>query len=300
MCDTYANYMCQQLFPATIQPQRIRLLVALAPHFTAVARDRRGTHSLQALLIRIDSDEERDILRLSVSGKTTLLALDCHATHVLQQVLTSLGVFHVSTVMSEIVASLPLLAVDQFGLGVVKRAIALAESSGSVIQLGNRIDESLFQLVEDAFGNYAVQHAIENWSRVLGSAGSVIAKRMANRLAERIVALSSHKFASNVAEAIIRVGDSQLKLNVVKAFAQNPEVIASLMKSPFPVFVVTTALKFCVDPNLSQIVLGFIASNLKGIHPSMVANPDVKNRPKWEKLIRSIEWGPPTSTSDKR
>lgn len=287
MCDTYANYMCQQLFPSTSVTQRIKLLYSLIPCFSAVARDRRGTHSLQALLTHVDSDDERHLVARAVRGKAINLALDCHATHVLQQVLSCLGHL-VTPLMSEIVAGLGVLAVDQFGLGVVKRAIVIAESCGFAVLLGSRLDDSLFQLVEDAYGNYSVQHAIENWSKVPGSSGCAMARKMAMRLADRIVALSSHKFASNVAEAIIRVGDVALRTRVVKSLLVNPETIGMMMRSPFPVFVVSTALKYCPDVQLGQEVMSLIAKHLPRVQH------EVKNRPKWEKLARgSSKWDPP-------
>jgi len=218
--------------------------------------------------------------------------MDCHATHVLQQALSSLAPDHVSGIYEEIVANAIVLSVDQFGLGVVKRAIALAESCGFAASLGSKLDHSLFQLVEDAYGNYAVQHAIEHWSRLPTSPGAQAARKMSARLADRILNLSTHKFASNVAEAVIRVGDPQLRCKVIKALIQSPETLLSLMKSPFPVFVVTTALKYCQNAHLAQTLVTLISVNLaKG-------GQDVKNRTKWEKLEqRKCEWEPPKSVN---
>ena len=289
MCDTYANYMCQQLFPCTSVTQRIKILYSLTPCFAAVARDRRGTHSLQALLTLVDCDEERELVCRAVRGKAIQLALDCHATHVLQQVLSCLGPNLVCGLMSEIVSGLGILAIDQFGLGAVKRAIALAESCGFAVLLGSRLDDSLFQLVEDAYGNYSVQHAIENWSKSPGSAGFPMARKMTLRLADRLISLSSHKFASNVAETIIRVSDAALRYKLVKSLVVNPETIAVMMRSPFPVFVVSTALKYCPDAQLGLEVTSLISKHL-----ARLQQPEVKNRAKWEKLARGCsKWDPP-------
>jgi hypothetical protein len=210
----------------------------------------------------------------------------------MQQVLTSLAPSHVSGIFSEIVASTNILAVDQFGLGVVKKAIALAEACGFSSALGSRLDASLFQLVEDAYGNYAVQHAVEHWSVSVGAQAS---KRMANRLTDRIISLASHKFASNVAEAIIRVGDPQLRLKVMKTLVHSQETIEVLMRSPFPVFVVSTALRYCPSPQLAQTLIDLISACLAN------DRQEIKNRPKWEKLVQtSTKWEPPCCDEKQR
>jgi len=112
---------------------------------------------------------------------------------------------------------------------------------------------------------------------------------MSMRLADRIISLASHKFASNVAEAVIRVGDARIHAKVVKAFVQSPETISVLMKSPFPVFVVATALKFCPNPQMAQSLPSLISR-------SLAKSQEVKNRQKWEKLVQGVscEWQPPS------
>jgi len=50
MCDKYANYLCSQVFVASDQRYRRRLLGKILPNIKEIACDKRGTHALQALI----------------------------------------------------------------------------------------------------------------------------------------------------------------------------------------------------------------------------------------------------------
>lgn len=57
MCDKYGNYLCSQVFVASGQRYRRRLLGKILPKITTIACDKRGTHALQALIQVLGSGE---------------------------------------------------------------------------------------------------------------------------------------------------------------------------------------------------------------------------------------------------
>merc|ERR1719502_1543632 len=58
MCDTYGNYLCQQLFQACSAELRLQILERLMPCAREISCDRRGTHALQALMgVAMTKDE---------------------------------------------------------------------------------------------------------------------------------------------------------------------------------------------------------------------------------------------------
>lgn len=89
MLDPYANYMFQTLAQSCSSEQRYLLLqkvefpavtmghyyiVQIAPLMPKVACDRKGTHSLQALISIINRDEEEKLIEENLSDYVTMLS----------------------------------------------------------------------------------------------------------------------------------------------------------------------------------------------------------------------------------
>ncbi|EER01541.1 hypothetical protein Pmar_PMAR000231 [Perkinsus marinus ATCC 50983] len=138
MCDTYANYMCQQLFQVSSASQRIALLRNVLENIVYISQDRRGTHSLQALIACMQTPQEHALLAETLHGNVNKMALDVHATHVLQQTITKctpdgpgkeyshLPMADFGFIFDDIYRNLEALAGDPNGLGVVKKCISHA------------------------------------------------------------------------------------------------------------------------------------------------------------------------------
>jgi len=74
MLDSYANYMFQTLAQSCSSEQRYYLLQKLAPSMIRVARDRKGTHSLQAIVSLINRDVEDKLIKQTLEGHVFELA----------------------------------------------------------------------------------------------------------------------------------------------------------------------------------------------------------------------------------
>ena len=290
MCDTYANYMCQQLFQAASANQRLRLLTHLSPRFVEVARDRRGTHSLQALISHISTTEEEAVLADTIRGKIEMISLDVHATHVLQQAIScclakSAPRRHLDFVFEEVATSMDRLAVDPNALGVVKRCITHSQSRGYAKILAEKLDKYMFIFVENPYANYAVQHALETWSASKDESVVDLAQTLVLKLEDKIAPMALHKFASNVAEMAIKSSRPATRRTLIESLHYDDDArILSLMRSPFGVFVVGTAIKYADDLNQSHGLTMAVYRNMKKL-------PDGRNRNKWEKLLNDCNQG---------
>jgi hypothetical protein len=285
MCDTYANYMCQQLFQAASANQRLRLLTRLSPRFAEVARDRRGTHSLQALISHISTVEEEDLLAATLEGQIVPIALDVHATHVLQQAISCClaksvsGSRRLDFVFTDVSKNISRLAVDPNALGVVKRCITHSQARGFAPLLADQIDHFMFEFVENPYANYAVQHALETWSASNDGSIRQLSENLILKLNDKIAPMALHKFASNVAEMAIKSSDSRVRYGLIGSLHyEDDSRMLSLMRSPFGVFVVGTAIKHADDLSQGHALTMAICRNLKKL-------PDGRNKSKWEKLL---------------
>jgi len=61
MSDVYGNYMCQTLFQSCSANQRLILLEGMRNEMITVARNPRGTHSLQTVIRLANLPEEEAV-----------------------------------------------------------------------------------------------------------------------------------------------------------------------------------------------------------------------------------------------
>jgi len=74
MLDPYANYMFQTLAQSCSSEQRYHLLQKIAPSMVKIACDRKGTHSLQAVISLINRDVEDRLIEETLNGHVVDLA----------------------------------------------------------------------------------------------------------------------------------------------------------------------------------------------------------------------------------
>ena len=75
MLDPYANYMFQTLAQSCSSEQRYQLLQKIAPSMVKIACDRKGTHSLQAIVSLINRDVEDRLIKDTLDGHVLELTL---------------------------------------------------------------------------------------------------------------------------------------------------------------------------------------------------------------------------------
>ncbi|EER17673.1 Suppressor protein MPT5, putative [Perkinsus marinus ATCC 50983] len=243
MCDTYANYMCQQLFQVSSAGQRIALLRNVLENVVYISQDRRGTHSLQALIACMQTPQEHALLAETLHDNVIRMALDVHATHVLQQTISKctpcgpgkeyshLPMADFGFIFDDIYRNLEALAGDPNGLGVVKKCITHAPwyDDGSYVEkYKSKMLNKLQYFVENPYANYAVQHALEIW-------GPEVCTDIIIKISESIIAMAIHKFASNVVETALKVSPDDMR-----------------KEGWYGVFVMSTALRLAPTTELCE------------------------------------------------
>ena len=61
MVDNYGNYFCQKLLLSCSPTQRLNLLKEIRDEVLFVCQDKKGTHTIQAIIDLINKEEEEDI-----------------------------------------------------------------------------------------------------------------------------------------------------------------------------------------------------------------------------------------------
>ena len=84
-----------------------------------VARDRKGTHSLQAIVSLINRDVEDKLIKQTLEGHVFELAFDAQATHLIQKLITSISINNIGFIYEPIIQRFVEVANNSFGLCVV-------------------------------------------------------------------------------------------------------------------------------------------------------------------------------------
>jgi hypothetical protein len=263
---------------------RCAILERLLPCAREIACDRRGTHSLQALVGVAVTPKERMIVqqgmqRISVTlnGSPNVplvvaLAFDVHGTHVVQRILACFDSKSADFIYQTTLPLLDQLAQHPYGLCVVKKCIAQANEQQKQ-KIIKKLANHATDLVISPYGNYAIQAAIEAW--MMPACRPLILK-----LKGRILQLAIQKFSSNVVEKCIAVTDPQLRQQLIDELVADRNSMHVLMESQYGMFVIQKALPHAVPRQLQDMKAG-IQKHVGGLH-------NRKMRSKWEKLLAQL------------
>lgn len=169
-----------------------------------------------------------------------------------------------------VVHNLVKIAHHQYGLCVLKKCISQAKSQVRYQDmLLQQIARNSLSLVESPFGNYAVQHALDEWG---GPSCTPIFLSLQGRMTE----LSVQKFSSNVVEKLFSVAPQEFRATFIAELTE-PEKMAVVVNSNYGHYVVKRALE-TAEPAQVRALLEAIRCNLGQL-------PNRRLRAKWEKAI---------------
>lgn len=209
MVDLYGNYMCQTLVQSCSSCQRLALLSGMRGSVINIARNSRGTHALQNLISIANLAEEEAIYQQCFSGHILALSKDPNASHVIQRLLMT--VKNKYFVIKEILGRVKELAMDKLGLCVIKKCVKDP-------QIFNEILEHCLVLMQDPYGNYAVQNVLETWkeecafefiSSIQGKTAQLCIQKYASNVMEKAMKIE------NIRQAIIRELINEAKLDLL-------------------------------------------------------------------------------------
>jgi len=270
MCDAYGNYLCSVAFQACSQRQRKRMLQKLAPEVAAIACDKRGTHALQALIGLLQNEEEQHQLMSSIRTHVIELCMDPNGTHVVQRLLFCFVPPVTDWIYAAVNDRLIEVAHHPYGLCVLKKCISQAKNPGKHrSMLLQQLTNHALDLVQSPYGNYAIQHALEEW-------GGEICTSIFEKLEGRMMQLSIQKFSSNVVEKLFCLAPPDFRNRFISELVES-EKMSVLVNSNYGHYVAKRALQ-AATPEQSKALVEAIRANLSAL-------PNRRLRAKWEKVM---------------
>jgi hypothetical protein len=270
MCDAYGNYLCSVAFQACSMRQRQRMLEKLGPNVASIACDKRGTHALQALIGLLTVPEEQHLLMSSIESHVIDLCMDPNGTHVVQRLLYCFLPSVSDVIYSMVIDRMLEVAHHPYGLCVLKKCISQANQPGKhQDQILTQLTRNALDLVQSPYGNYAIQHALEEWG---GERCTPIFKKLEGRMMQ----LSIQKFSSNVVEKLFCSAPADFRNRFIAELVES-EKMSVLVNSNYGHYVAKRALQLA-NPDQARALVEAIKANL----PSL---PNRRLRTKWEKVM---------------
>jgi pumilio RNA-binding family len=162
--------------------------------------------------------EERKILIESVKPNVMELSVDPQGTHVVEKVLMCFDEESILDIYNLIMDNFVSLANNSNGLCVVKRVLICARINETISRLQNILVDNVQALMQNSFGNYAIQVALESWDQ---TNLEPVYKIFHNNF----YSFSLHKYSSNVVEKCLEKGGEQILNKFVDEICQKSKVV---------------------------------------------------------------------------
>ncbi|XP_049850503.1 uncharacterized protein LOC126322710 [Schistocerca gregaria] len=262
MTDVFGNYVIQKFFEYGTNEQKKSLGDALEGNVLSLSLQMYGCRVVQKAFEVISVEQQAKLVR-ELNGFVLKCIKDQNGNHVIQKVIEqvppNLILFVVDTFKGKVCS----LAMHPYGCRVIQRILehcSLSNASsckGASAQL-DILDELLKEtpkLVQDQYGNYVVQHVLENGRQKDRRA-------IISHLEGKIVALSQHKFASNVIEKCVQYGSYDDRQMILQEIVSEKPVqngnylpLEIMMKDAYANYVVQKILEVCDNSQRNLLVL---------------------------------------------
>jgi hypothetical protein len=248
MTDPLGNYLCQKLIECATPALRRAMLDSVRPSLVSVACHAHGTRAVQKLVECVREPEGIDILRQELQPHVLELTTDLNGNHVIQRCLAVLSAAHNQFVYDAITfnGACVSAATHRHGCCVLQRCIDHA-TPAQYTQLVDDLVAHLLSLVQDPFGNYVVQYALDGNAKRL-------ADPVARVMTPKLAALASQKYSSNVVEKLLRVAPPETKQMIIGALINADDTLAHLLQDPYGNYVVQTALALAPREQRRELV----------------------------------------------
>uniref|UniRef100_J3LVY3 PUM-HD domain-containing protein n=1 Tax=Oryza brachyantha TaxID=4533 RepID=J3LVY3_ORYBR len=251
--DVFGNYVIQKFFEFATESQLSQLADQLRGRFLELSFQMYGCRVVQKVIDVVDLER-----KISIVGELKDSVLRCisdqNGNHVIQKCIECVPEDHIPFVVEDVLKKIYLLCTHQYGCRVIQRVLEHCHNPATQTAVMFEIVERAFDLTEDKFGNYVVQHVLQHGKPEERS--SIIQK-----LSGHVVILSQQKYASNVVEKCLSFGTPDERDSLIREIVSSGQTFQALMKDQFGNYVVQRVLQTCDDKFL-EVILSSIKMHL--------------------------------------
>jgi hypothetical protein len=161
--DCYGNYFCQKFFNFVNAEEKLVFLKELRKNLVQISNNSIGTYPLQSIIEKLATNEEKMIICEAILNETVLkeICSDQHGVHVIEKIIACFKEEMIPFVYEYILRNFITLANTSTGLVVVKKVIIHHSQPKTLKRIQMLITSNFADLIQNAFGNYTIQVALE-------------------------------------------------------------------------------------------------------------------------------------------
>ena len=275
LLDPYANYFCLKIFYYLNNNDRIYFLKKISPILDILSVNKIATYPIQCIIEKLNSDEEILIVVNFLKKSLTKLSLDVYGAHVIEKLVTHFYYkSYLDDILNFITDNFLYLSCNSNGLCIIKKIILIEyKYKGERFnKIKNILYKNALELIQNPYGNYALQTVIDNWS--LNDIKNIYCN-----FYNKSLIFSIHKVSSNVIEKCIQKS-IEFTNKFIYEILSNDNSICILLKNNYGNYVLLSTLKVCEQQN-KFILISLIKKYLVLINDKKLIN-------KWRKIISSF------------
>ncbi|CAM0907979.1 unnamed protein product [Alopecurus aequalis] len=244
--DVFGNYVIQKFFEFATESQLSQLADKLNGHILNLSFQMYGCRVVQKVIEVVDMDRKIDIVQ-ELKNSVLKCINDQNGNHVIQKCIECVPEDRIPFVIEPILAQICMLCTHQYGCRVIQRVLEHCHDPATQSAVMSEIVQHAYDLTEDKYGNYVVQHVLQHGKPEERS--SIIQK-----LSGKVVFLSQQKYASNVIEKCLAFGTPDERDGLIREIVSCGQTFQALMKDQFGNYVVQKVLQTCDDKYLEMIL----------------------------------------------
>jgi hypothetical protein len=233
MVHPFGNYLCQKMVEICSEAQVKMVLDLIAPQLLELSLDPHGTRVVQKIIEVFGQSTCISQVISTLSPHAPHLITDLNGNHVIQRFLNTCPPSLNQFIYDSVCASILPVATNRHGCCVLQRCIDSANDFQRESLVSCIVDNAV-TLVQDAYGNYAVQYVLDlNLPPVNARLGRIFMMQ--------IVALSQQKFSSNVIEKCLQQNKPEIQEEMIREIAKSRN-LAEMIVDQYANYVVQRAL----------------------------------------------------------
>jgi len=245
MVHPFGNYLCQKMIEICSEAQVKMILDLVAPQLLELSLDPHGTRVVQKVIEVFGQSPCIRVVITSLNPHTSRLITDLNGNHVIQRFLHACTPAFNQFIFDAICLNIIEVATNRHGCCVLQRCVDSASEFQREALVSCIVDNAV-TLVQDAYGNYAVQY-------VLDLNIPAVNARLGRIFTQQIVALSEQKFSSNVIEKCLQQNQPDVQEEMIKEIAK-PRNLSEMIIGQYANYVVQRALTLAT-PRLEKDLL---------------------------------------------
>lgn len=233
MVHPFGNYLCQKMIEICSEAQLKMILDLISPQLLELSLDPHGTRVVQKVIEVFGPSACIGQVITVLAPHTSQLITDLNGNHVIQRFLHTCPPALNQFIFESVCTSIITVATNRHGCCVLQRCVDSANEYQRDALVTCIVDNAVI-LVQDAYGNYAVQY-------VLDLNLPLVNARLGQIFTQQIVALSAQKFSSNVIEKCLQQNLPEIQEEMIKEIAK-PRNLAEMIVDQYANYVVQRAL----------------------------------------------------------